>query len=166
MHHHNSVTLDVGRNNQREPSPRACGTSETGGDRFPGEWKKPPSLGMWPFEAGQQETMVHRKQLPAKITTCKDELSLYINSCGCTYLVVRLRPQPSSLIVLIFPFPYNFPCHDQLVMGLNPWPLPQIVEPSLSLPQIPIMTLYKTKFSSQSVLMLSWAQPILHLQMP
>lgn len=82
--------------------------------------RSPPPLGMWPFEAGQQETMVHRKQLPAKITTCKDELSLYINSCGCTYLVVRLRPQPSSLIVLIFPFPYNFPCHDQLVMGLNP----------------------------------------------
>lgn len=107
------------------------------------------------FEAGQQETVVHGKQLPEKINHLSRWTAPGTSIPVAAYLVLRLRPQASSLIVLFSSSPVIF-----LGMGLDPPPLPQIVSPSLPhhrhLNRIPPWP----NFSSQSVLMLSWAQPI------
>jgi len=63
------------------------------------------------FKAGQQETVVHGKQLPEKINHLSRWTAPGTSIPVAAYLVLRLRPQASSLIVLFFFFPCNFPWH-------------------------------------------------------
>lgn len=81
------------------PSKLLCYLHWLGIARLPGDGVS-PSLGIQPLGAGQQDHGP-QKTTACKQTACKEHLPPNVTSC-CISLVVRLGPQPSSLI--IFPF--------------------------------------------------------------
>ena len=126
-----------------------------------------PSPGMWPLELDSKKQWPRGNNSLQRLTTCTDELPPV-----CQFLLLHLpdhkTPTPTIFShCVIFPFPYNYPCHNHSVMGFDTPSTPFlncITFLSLSLPQVLIIdpcrrfppgTLYKTPFSSQSGLMLS-----------
>lgn len=91
--------------------------------RFPGERKK-PLLWNADVRVGQQETMVYGNNGLQRLTTYKDELSP-VHQLLLLHVPGRETPTPTIFSHrVIFPVPYNYPCHNHLVMGLDPRPPP------------------------------------------